>query len=251
MIYTDPCERARELTQVVARGTARKYYRIPRPGRWYGGIATADCCGCNFDCVFCWSNKPRDNPDTMGTFYTPEQVVTKITACAKKHRYRLVRISGNEPTLVTQHLMDVLILIDKTEYTFILETNGSLLDESCVRELSSFHNLHVRVSLKGTTPEEFAMLTGAAPDTFEHIIGSLIMLRDYKVRFNLAAMLSFSSTENVTRFKARLKNRVPCVLDGFEEEYVFLYPHVSHRLKKAGITPLIAYSPHGKPAELV
>jgi len=251
MIYTDPCERTRELAQVISRGTARKYYRIPRPGRWYGGIATADCCGCNFDCVFCWSNEPRDNPDTMGTFYTPEQVVTKITACAEKHRYRLVRISGNEPTLVKQHLLDVLKLIEKTEYLFILETNGSLLDESYVRDLSAFRNLHVRVSLKGTTPEEFAKLTGAAPDTFEHIVRSLILLRDYKVRFNLAAMLSFSNERNIALFKKRLHGSVPSVLDEFEEEYVFLYPHVSQKLKKTGITPRIAYSPHGKPAELV
>jgi uncharacterized Fe-S cluster-containing radical SAM superfamily protein len=251
MTYIDPCERAQKLSQVISRGSARKYYRIPRPGRWYGGIATADCCGCNFDCVFCWSNKPRDNPDTMGTFYTPEQVAAKITSCAKKHRYRLVRISGNEPTMAKKHLTEVLTLIGRTEYTFILETNGSLLDESYVRDLSSFHNVHVRVSLKGTTPEEFAMLTGAEPDAFERVVGSLTILRDYNVSFNLAVMLSFSSTPNITRFKDRLKHLIPDALDGFEEEYVFLYPHVSHRLKRAGITPLVAHSPHGKPADLV
>ena len=243
MTNIDPCERAQKLSQVISRQSARKYYRIPRPGRWYGGIATADCCGCNFDCVFCWSNKPRDNPGSIGSFFSPEAVVKKITACAQKHGYRLVRISGNEPTLAKNHLLEVLTLIDRTEYTFILETNGSLLDESYVRDLSSFHNVHVRVSLKGTTPEEFTMLTGAAPDTFERIVGSLAILRDYKVRFNLAVMLSFSSAENISSLKKRLRDRAPNVLNDFEEEYVFLYPHVSQRLKRAGITPLTAYSP--------
>jgi uncharacterized Fe-S cluster-containing radical SAM superfamily protein len=251
MIYSDPREQARGLFPIIARGNTRKYYRIPRPGKWYGGIATADCCGCNFDCVFCWSNKPRDNPDTMGTFYTPEQVVEKITACAKKHRYRLVRISGNEPTLAQQHLLEVLRLIDRTEYLFILETNGSLLDEAYVSDLSAFRNLHVRVSLKGTTPDECSMLTGADPDTFEHILDSLTLLSDYKIRFNLAVMLSFSNEKSIARLKRRLRESVPNVLDDFEEEYVFLYPHVSQRLKKAGIQPFTAYSPYGKPAELV
>ncbi len=251
MMFHDPRRRARELVQVVARGRARKYYRIPRPGRWYGGIATADCCGCNFNCIFCWSNKPRDNPDTIGTFYTPEQVADKIAACAKKHQYRLVRISGNEPTLAKQHLLDVLRLIDGTEYLFILETNGSLLDEAYVDDLGAFRNLHVRVSLKGTNPEEFSMLTGAEPDTFEHIIGTLSLLRDRGVRFNLAVMLSFSSDTGIASLKKRLRETVPKVLDEFEEEYVFLYPHVSRRLKEAGVKPVTAYSPHGKPAELV
>lgn len=251
MIFNDPRTRARGLLQVVARGNARKYYRVPRPGRWYGGIATADCCGCNFDCVFCWSNKPRDNPGSMGEFYSPEVVVKKLTACAYKHGYRLVRISGNEPTLAKQHLLDVLRLIDRTEYLFILETNGSLLDEAYVDDLSTFRNLHVRVSLKGTTPDEFSKLTGADPDTFEHILGSLALLNIYKMRFNLAVMLSFSKDKNITELKKRLRDTIPNVLDEFEEEYVFMYPHVSQRLKAAGIRPLTAYSPHNKPAELV
>lgn len=251
MTFSDPRRRARELLQVVAKGSARKYYRIPRPGRWYGGIATADCCGCNFDCIFCWSNKPRDNPSSIGAFYSPEAVVKQITACAHKHGYRLVRISGNEPTLAKQHLLEVLKLIDRTEYLFILETNGSLLDEAYVNDLSAFRNLHVRVSLKGTNPEEFAMLTGAEPDTFEDIIGSVTRLQDHGIRFNLAVMLSFSSDENIALLKKRLGDIVPNVLDEFEEEYVFLYPHVSRRLKDAGIKPLTVYSPHGKPGELV
>ncbi len=251
MMFNDPRRRAQELQQVIARGSARKYYRIPRPGRWYGGIATADCCGCNFDCIFCWSNKPRDNPDAVGTFYAPGEVVKKITACARKHGYRLVRISGNEPTLAKEHLLEVLKLIDRTEYLFILATNGSLLDEANVGALSAFNNIHVRVSLKGTNPEEFSMLTGAEPDTFEDIIGSLILLGNSGVRFNLAVMLSFSRDESIASFKKRLRVTVPNVLDEFEEEYVFLYPHVSRRLKEAGIKPLAAYSPHGKPAELV
>ncbi len=39
----DPLARAKELEKVVVRGTSRKYYRPVRGGKWYGGIATADC----------------------------------------------------------------------------------------------------------------------------------------------------------------------------------------------------------------
>ncbi len=39
----DPLARAKELEKVVVKGTSRKYYRLARGGKWYGGIATADC----------------------------------------------------------------------------------------------------------------------------------------------------------------------------------------------------------------
>jgi len=157
-------ERAEEIRKIVVRGDLRKYYRVPRPGRWYGGISTGDCCGCNLRCVFCWSNAPRDAPEKMGKFYTPEQVFHEIISCAKKHKYKLLRISGNEPTISKDHILKLLEMVDKTEYLFILETNSTLIDEEFTYALSSFKNVHVRVSLKGTNGKEFAVLTGAIPE---------------------------------------------------------------------------------------
>lgn len=239
----DPVITARELEDIVIDKNERKYYRIPRPGRWYGGIATADCCGCNLKCVFCWSNKPRDNPEKIGEFYSPEQVFNKISNCARDHNYRLLRISGNEPTIAKKHLLKVLSLNDKTKYLFILETNGTLLNEEFVTDLCKFRNFHIRVSLKGTNPEEFSMLTGAIPQAFDTILGNLKLLIECKIRFNLAVMLSFSPEKNIVMLKQRLKKISESILEDFEEEYIFLYPHVVRRLKKAAVKPLIAYTP--------
>jgi uncharacterized Fe-S cluster-containing radical SAM superfamily protein len=247
----DPVIKARKFQEIVVQENMRKYYRIPRAGRWYGGIATADCCGCNLKCVFCWSNKPRDNPEKIGKFYTPGQVFNKITQCAQQNNYRLLRISGNEPTIGRIHLLELLSLVERTKYYFILETNGVLLNKEFVSELSQFRNLHIRVSLKGTNPEEFSILTGAIPETFDRIIDNLRLLLDYKLRFNLAVMLSFSPDKNIIMLKERLKNISQTILDDFEEEYVFLYPHVVRRLKKAGVKPLIAYTSSGVPKELI
>lgn len=247
----DSLAKAKAIEGIVVRDNERKYYRIPRAGRWYGGIATADCCGCNLKCVFCWSNKPRDNPDQVGEFYSPEQVFNKLTSCAAKHNYRLVRISGNEPTIAKRHLMKVLSRIDKTQFLFILETNGTLLDEEFVMDLSKYRNLHIRVSLKGTNSQEFSTLTSSVPDTFEQIIESIRLLVTYKVRFNIAVMLSFSPDKNIELLKERLRAISPALLDDFEEEYLFLYPHVVRRLKDAGVKPLIAYTPGGVPKQLI
>ncbi|KPK64774.1 hypothetical protein AMJ83_00885 [candidate division WOR_3 bacterium SM23_42] len=247
----DPLKRARDIEGIVTQGLKRKYYRVSRPGRWYGGIASADCCGCNLKCVFCWSDKPRENPEKYGDFCSPDQVAERIIKCARDHNYRLVRISGNEPTVAKAHLLKVISLINKTNFLFILETNGTLLDEDFVQELAKFRNLHVRVSLKGTNPDEFSMLTGAIPNTFDRILGNLALLMEYQVDFNLAVMLSFSPDKHVTLLEDRLKQISPDILKNFEEEYVFLYPHVAKKMKRAGIEPLVAYTPRGVPKKLV
>lgn len=246
----DPISKALDIRSIVEKGTLRKYYRVPRAGRWYGGIATADCSGCNLKCVFCWSNKPRDNPEKIGHFYTPEQIFEKITTCAARHGYRLLRLSGNEPTLCTSHLLRLLELVDTTNYLFILETNGTLLDAEYITALARFKNLHVRVSLKGTNAEEHSLLTGATGESFEHIIDAIALLLEHTIRFNVAAMLSFSPDKNITLLKERLRTIGSSVEDDFEEEYVFLYPHVVRRLKRAGLMLFRAYSPQGIPQEL-
>lgn len=91
----------------------RKYYRVARGGRWYGGCAAADCVGCNLKCVFCWSGAPRDYPDKIGKFYHPEEVFSKLDQIASRKGYRYVRISGNEPTIGREHLLKVLELNDQ------------------------------------------------------------------------------------------------------------------------------------------
>jgi uncharacterized Fe-S cluster-containing radical SAM superfamily protein len=247
----EPIARAKEIERIVSENSRRKYYRVSRPGRWYGGIASADCCGCNLQCVFCWSDKPREDPGKYGKFCTAEQVSERLIQCARAHNYHLVRISGNEPTIAKEHLLKVISLINKTKLLFILETNGTLLDEALVQELAKFRNLHVRVSLKGTNPEEFSMLTGAIPDTFERIMDSLILLNAYQIDFNLAVMLSFSPDKNLVLLKQRIQDIAPDIMNDFEEEYVILYPHVKGKINKAGIELLLAYTPGGVPKKLV
>jgi uncharacterized Fe-S cluster-containing radical SAM superfamily protein len=247
----DPLKLAREMEDIVVAGTHRKYYRTARAGRWYGGIATADCCGCCLKCVFCWSGAPRDHPETIGKFYSPEHVFNKLTTCAEKFGYKQLRVSGNEPTIGKEHLLKLLELIDGTHYRFILESNGVLIDREYAKRLSEFKRVHVRISLKGTNREEFSLLTGAVPEAFGLQLEALRNLIDAGVSCHPAVMLSFSPEENFEGLKHRLREINPSLADDVEEEYVFLYPNVVERLNKAGIRPGIAYNPSKIPNELV
>jgi len=248
MVY-DPLQLAREVEKAVVEEKRRRYYRIPRPGDWYGGIATADCCGCCLRCVFCWSGAPRDNPSS-GRLYSPEEVFRELEACARRFNYGKLRVSGNEPTLGKAHLLALLELVERSPFNFILETNGMLLDRSYARDLSGLKNLHVRVSLKGTNPQEFSRLTGARPEAFELPLQALKNLLDEGVSCHPAVMLSFSPRQGVVELKRRLGEIDPSLPGRLEEEYVFLYPHVEERLRKAGIRPLTSYLPGKIPRQL-
>jgi len=220
----------------------KKYYRF-RGGRWYGGIATADCCGCPLRCVFCWGAEPRDNARRCGEFYTPEQVFKRLTGIAGRRGYTMLRISGNEPTLGREHLFRVLELVDRTGYLFILETSGVLIDTEYAERLSEFENVHVRVSLKGASEEEFSTLTGAKPEGFQLQLNALRNLVDNGVSCHASVMSSFSTRENMQKLLNRLAEIDARLASELEQEIVILYPRVAKRLARAGIKPYTSYTP--------
>jgi len=249
----DPLQLGGAIASFVVRGGERKYYRF-RGGRWYGGIATADCVGCNLRCVFCWGWKARDGFKSYGAFYRPEEVYRRLVGIASRRSYRYVRVSGNEPTLGWDHLLRLLELFEQDgRFRFILETNGIVIgaDKSKARDLSRFSVVHVRVSLKGASEDEFHMLTGARGEFFQYQLMALGHLLDYGVRAHPAVMLSFSDEGNVEKLKGRLAEIDRKLVEDFEEEYVFLYPHVVAQLERAGLKPRIAYEPCSIPEELI
>lgn len=190
----------------------------------------------------------------MGQLYIPQQVFKALESIALKNNYNQLRISGNEPTLGREHLLKLLNLVEESKrYTFILETNGILIghDPSYAKELSRYNCIHVRVSLKGSSRQEFSKLTGALPEAFNLQLKALENLVNEGVSCHAAAMLSFSSKRSIEELKSRLKSISYHLVEEFEEEYVFLYPHVVERLRKAGIKPIRAYSPNNIPEELI
>lgn len=197
---------------------------------------------------------PRDSPESVGRFYTPSQVFKALDAIASKRGYTQLRVSGNEPTLGRDHLLSLLDLVEEAgRYTFILETNGILIghDASYARDLAKYRCIHVRVSLKGASREEFTRLTGAIPEAFDLQLKALENLLKEGVPCHPAVMLSFSSKDSLKALTSKLRSIDPTLVEELEEEYVFMYPHVAERLKKAGIQPKIAYSRNRIPEELI
>jgi uncharacterized Fe-S cluster-containing radical SAM superfamily protein len=246
----DPVQRAIETEKIVCRGDCRKYRRF-RPARFYGGIATADCVGCCLRCIFCWSWHDLARPETIGQFYSSREVAAKLVSIARKKGFEQVRLSGHEPTICREHLLGVLDHIP-SDLLFILETNGILIgsDSSFAEELARFENLYVRVSFKGACEEDFARLTGAAPQGFHLQLKAVENLYNAGVRVQPAVMTSFSSPEHLEALRKRLSAIAPQLADIEAEELAF-YGDVAERLKRAGIRYRSAYPPDKIPPEQV
>ena len=246
----DPVEMAELTRNIVCKNNQRKYYRF-RTSRFYGGISTADSVGCCLRCVFCWSSNVVTRPQECGNFYSPEEVTRKLIVIAKRKKLRQLRISGNEPIICREHLIQVLALIPE-DYLFILETNGILIgnDITYAEELSRFPNLYVRVSLKGTCEEEFSRLTGAIPEGFQLQLKALEHLIKCKIIVHPACMISFSPPENIAALRKRLKAINPA-FEEFEVEELILYPSVEERLNKLKADYITWHRPESIPAEQI
>jgi uncharacterized Fe-S cluster-containing radical SAM superfamily protein len=216
----NPYELTQKVKKIICQDTQRKYYRF-RATKFYGGCATADCLGCNLRCAYCWAQKKVWNPKIYGNFYNPTEVSEKLL----QFHQPLVRISGGEPTICRNHLIEVINLIPK-HILFILETNGILLDEDYIKQLSNFGNLYIRVSLKGVDQKSFEKITGAKGIFFEKQLGTLRLLNKYHIN-NRAAILADLFTE-----KEIQKLNIPHL----EYEALINYPFVSKALKKRGIS---------------
>jgi uncharacterized Fe-S cluster-containing radical SAM superfamily protein len=226
----DPLELSKITEKLVTKGDMKKYYRF-RPAKFYGGISTADTVGCNLRCKFCWSGNSVWNAKNMGEFYSPEDVAETLLNIAEAKGYNQIRISGGEPTIGKNHIINLLKCI-YSDMVFILETNGVILgaDKKYVESLSQFKNLHIRVCIKGIDPEEFQLLTGAKMG-HEYQMKSLEYLRDSNVYYNIALV---TTKTDIDVFRDRL-TEMGLGKIMLEHEDIKLYPQVKNRLEKEGL----------------
>lgn len=232
----NPIELASWTEAMICKDSMRKYTDFYCVGV-YGGISTGYIVGCCLRCIFCWVDLSRDFPERFGKFYSPQEAFEEILRNAKKKNVRKMRISGGEPTLCRDHLLSLLDMIDKTDFLFILETNGILFgaDEGYVERLTKYRNIHVRVSLKAGTPEGFQKRTGARGDFYELPYNAIKHLMNKEISFHVAAMgdprlMPPEEREVMIKRLNEIGYR-----DYLEEETCDPYHHTIYRLKEAGV----------------
>ena len=235
----DPIKLTKSTEKIVIDGNKRKYANLARNLRFYGGIISATEVGCNLRCKFCFSHDPVKKPMVTGKFYSPDQVFNALTKAARKEGYKLISSSASEGTLGKKHLFELLELVDKSEFVYVLETNGITLgnDPEFCKQLSRFKNLHVRVSIKGCNQEEFHTLTSAKRKFYELPYKALDNLIKNNVSCNACLSISFSKDEAIDNAKQKLYKIAPGILKSLELEYITLFPKVLKELNKYKLKP--------------
>jgi uncharacterized Fe-S cluster-containing radical SAM superfamily protein len=228
--------------KVVVDGARRKYVQLGRPLRFYGGTTSATEVGCNLRCKFCFSDKPVWKPKQTGKFYTPQQVFDGLAKSARKHGHKIISASASEGTIGRVHLMELLDLVEQSEFVYVLETNGMILgnDPEYCQALAKYKRLHVRVSIKGDNPELYHELTGAIPDSYEFPYTALQYLIDAGVSCNACLMSSFSDDDGIKRVQKKLMDIHPGILKSLEIEKITMFPKVAQRLSENGLKPINA-----------
>jgi uncharacterized Fe-S cluster-containing radical SAM superfamily protein len=249
----DPVAKHGQIEEIVVRkrigGDQKKYYRF-RQDRWYGGIITADCAGCGLACKFCWVRSPSIlEGRAQGEFLTARETAEKLLHLMETEKIRQVRISGGEPTVGRDHLLQILNVLMNRRVQFILETNGILIgdDETYAQDLALFPFVHVRVSLKGSSEAEFEKLTGSDAKGFQLQLEALRNLVKAGVSAHPAVMLSFAGREATDKLYHTIWKIDPRMHSEIEREEVILYPHVSEKLRKANLWPVSGHIPEKRP----
>jgi len=215
----DPFKLAQTVENQVCKNDSKKYYRF-RKTQFYGGCATADCLGCNLRCVYCWAQKKVWHPQKFGKYYSPKSVSERLLTMNQP----LVRVSGGEPTIGKDHLLKLLSCIPEN-ILFILETNGILLDEVYIKDLSKFSNLYVRVSLKGVDEQTFEQNTGADGKLFNNQLKALKLLKKYGIQYRAAILFNIYTEEQINSLG----------IPDLEYEPLIKYDFVIQNLRKKGI----------------
>ena len=235
----DPIKLTEKMESIVVDGNKRKYAKLSRPLRFYGGTTSAVEVGCNLRCKFCFSDKPVFRPQSTGKFYSPQEVFNALDKGAKRYGHKLISASASEGTLGREHLFELLDLVETSDYVYILETNGMTLgnDKMFAEQLASYKNLHVRVSIKGTSQEEYHELTDAIPESYEYPFRALKYLIDAGVSCNACVMISFSNDDGIRNVEQKLFEQHPGLLKSLEKERITPFPKVAERIAKKGLKP--------------
>ena len=231
----DTLSLAQQTQKLVCRGSERKYTDFYCVGV-YGGISTGYLVGCNLRCAFCWVDWSRDFPQRRGKFYSPRQAFDYLKKNARKSRIKKWRISGGEPTLCPEHLLQLLHLADQEDCLFILESNGLLIgqDKEYARQLSQFKNAYLRISLKAGSAEGFQQRTGSIGKFFELPFRAISYLIEYDANFHVACMSDERLMPREERRQLIMKLKEMGYKGYLEEERCDPYPTSLSRLKQAG-----------------
>lgn len=126
---------------------------------------------CNLACRHCWI-VPKFQPDGEGGPYVKLEYVAKAIREGKPLGLRSIKLTGGEPMLHPQ-FCELVTLIDDAGLDIIIETNGTLVDESLAQFLKARSRVcFISVSLDGAKPATHDALR-SVPGSYERAVAGI------------------------------------------------------------------------------
>ena len=142
---------------------------------------------CNLKCIGCWSADYKTNSDLS------YEKLDELFTDARRLGVKQIIMSGGEPLLRKD---DILRLCEKhNNITYGLFTNGTLIDEDFVKEMTRLQNLNVFVSIEGFR-EHTDFRRGAG--TYDRVIASMDLLEKHNIGFGFSICYHSKNYEVVT-----------------------------------------------------
>jgi len=147
-------------------GDRRRYHRF----RTTQDEAVADCVGSNLRCAhdWGWCEGILDDP-AAGRFYSPHGLVNELEQRCQSDSLDAIRLTGMEPIMADHHLVEVIDQLDDS-ITVRIDTNGMLLTHNYISRFNGANDLEIRLSFKGSNPENFSRLASVGTDQFQRQI---------------------------------------------------------------------------------
>jgi len=152
-------------------------YRLNGDPRKFSKVFTVQLAGCDYDCNYCYVPKELNvaNPK-LGKYFSAREIIDHFLAVREnsKESMNVVRISGGNPTIVPEIIIDIYKEIKDRKLDIYLWIDSNLSTpkylEGLGDEIKSIlkqKNVGVVGCFKGVDEKDFAVITGAETEYYE------------------------------------------------------------------------------------
>ncbi|MEM4536525.1 MAG: radical SAM protein [Nitrososphaerota archaeon] len=175
-------------------------------GDWrkYNNLLTVQIAVCNFHCWYCYvPDELKSGSKEYSQYMSAEEILDTFLSIrnGNEDKYNILRISGGEPFLVPDLVLEILELVEKRDLSdmvciwsetnlspFIKNDQGEILAQSWLKEsnrslqeFSNFKNFVLHPCLHGTTPTNLEEVTLVKGNYYTELLEALKVLVDYKI----------------------------------------------------------------------
>jgi len=153
--------------------------------------------GCNLRCIFSNKNGKPNTCDTPYSSFKPDQNIMNLDVVANIIRNNIgnikhLVITGGEPFLQSNPLVELLDLIKDLNLYITIETNGTIYDNDLV----------LKADLISLSPKlESSNPTWLKQDVFGIKLSEAIMSKHYIIRYNLEVLKKFCNSAKQVQLK--------------------------------------------------